>query len=401
MKNVVVTGMGIVSCIGLNIQEVLKSLKTGKSGISSNMTYADMGFRSHVSGTININLSELIDRKTLRFMSEASGFGYIAAQEALLNASINLEDMDSSRIGIVAGSGGASSAAQIEASDTARERGPKRIGPYAVTKTMGSTVSAILGTTLKLKGVNYSISSACSTSAHCICHAAELIQLGKQNFIIAGGAEQEHWTSSSMFDAMGALSSQYNDSPEKASRPFDVDRDGFVIAGGSGMLILEEEEHALKRNAPIIARIEGYCANSDGYDMVSPSGEGARRCMSEAIEAFGSDVDYINAHGTSTPVGDLAELGAIKEVFGKSAPIIGSTKSMTGHSLGATGAQEAIYSILMMQNNFIAPSINIDNLVEEAEGLKIAQSMMKHELNAVMSNSFGFGGTNASLIFSK
>ncbi|MEL0017707.1 MAG: beta-ketoacyl-ACP synthase II [Gammaproteobacteria bacterium] len=401
MKNVVVTGMGIVSCIGLNIQEVLKSLKTGKSGISSNMTYADMGFRSHVSGTININLSELIDRKTLRFMSEASGFGYIAAQEALLNASINLEDMDSSRIGIVAGSGGASSAAQIEASDTARERGPKRIGPYAVTKTMGSTVSAILGTTLKLKGVNYSISSACSTSAHCIGHAAELIQLGKQDIIIAGGAEQEHWTSSSMFDAMGALSSQYNDSPEKASRPFDVDRDGFVIAGGSGMLILEEEEHALKRNAPIIARIEGYCANSDGYDMVSPSGEGARRCMSEAIEAFGSDVDYINAHGTSTPVGDLAELGAIKEVFGKSAPIIGSTKSMTGHSLGATGAQEAIYSILMMQNNFIAPSINIDNLVEEAEGLKIAQSMMKHELNAVMSNSFGFGGTNASLIFSK
>ena len=401
MKNVVVTGIGIVSCIGLNIQEVLKSLKTGKSGISSNMTYADMGFRSHVSGTININLSELIDRKTLRFMSEASGFGYIAAQEALLNASINLEDMDSSRIGIVAGSGGASSAAQIEASDTARERGPKRIGPYAVTKTMGSTVSAILGTTLKLKGVNYSISSACSTSAHCIGHAAELIQLGKQDIIIAGGAEQEHWTSSSMFDAMGALSSQYNDSPEKASRPFDVDRDGFVIAGGSGMLILEEEEHALKRNAPIIARIEGYCANSDGYDMVSPSGEGARRCMSEAIEAFGSDVDYINAHGTSTPVGDLAELGAIKEVFGKSAPIIGSTKSMTGHSLGATGAQEAIYSILMMQNNFIAPSINIDNLVEEAEGLKIAQSMMKHELNAVMSNSFGFGGTNASLIFSK
>jgi len=401
MKNVVVTGMGIVSCIGLNIQEVLKSLKTGKSGISSNMTYADMGFRSHVSGTININLSELIDRKTLRFMSEASGFGYIAAQEALLNASINLEDIDSSRIGIVAGSGGASSAAQIEASDTARERGPKRIGPYAVTKTMGSTVSAILGTTLKLKGVNYSISSACSTSAHCIGHAAELIQLGKQDIIIAGGAEQEHWTSSSMFDAMGALSSQYNDSPEKASRPFDVDRDGFVIAGGSGMLILEEEEHALKRNAPIIARIEGYCANSDGYDMVSPSGEGARRCISEAIEAFGSDVDYINAHGTSTPVGDLAELGAIKEVFGKSAPIIGSTKSMTGHSLGATGAQEAIYSILMMQNNFIAPSINIDNLVEEAEGLKIAQSMMKHELNAVMSNSFGFGGTNASLIFSK
>jgi 3-oxoacyl-[acyl-carrier-protein] synthase-1 len=309
--------------------------------------------------------------------------------------------MNTSRIGIVAGSGGASSAAQIEASDIARERGPKRIGPYAVTKTMGSTVSAILGTTLKLKGVNYSISSACSTSAHCIGHAAELIQLGKQDIIIAGGAEQEHWTSSSMFDAMGALSSQYNHLPEKASRPFDVDRDGFVIAGGAGMLILEEEEHAIKRNVPIIARLKGYCANSDGYDMVSPSGEGAKRCMSEALEAYGSDVDYINAHGTSTPVGDLAELSAIKTVFGKNAPVIGSTKSMTGHSLGATGAQEAIYSILMMQHDFIAPSINIETLVEEAEGLNICQSMMKQKLNSVMSNSFGFGGTNASLIFGK
>ena len=401
MKNVVVTGMGIVSCIGSDIQEVLSSLKNGKSGITKNLTYEEMGFRSHVSGAVNINLSELIDRKTLRFMSEASGFGYIAAQEALLNASLNLEEMNASRIGIVAGSGGASSAAQIEASDVARERGPKRIGPYAVTKTMGSTVSAILGTTLKLKGVNYSISSACSTSAHCIGHAAELIQLGKQDIVIAGGAEQEHWTSSSMFDAMGALSSQYNHSPEKASRPFDIDRDGFVIAGGAGMLILEEEEHAIKRNAPIIARLKGYCANSDGYDMVSPSGEGATRCMNEAMEAYKSDVDYINAHGTSTPVGDLAELGAIKKVFGGNAPIIGSTKSMTGHSLGATGAQEAIYSILMMQHDFIAPSINIETLVEEAEGLRISQSMMEQKLNAVMSNSFGFGGTNASLIFSK
>ena len=401
MKNVVVTGMGIVSCIGSDIQEVLSSLKNGKSGITKNLTYEEMGFRSHVSGAVNINLSELIDRKTLRFMSEASGFGYIAAQEALLNASLNLEEMNASRIGIVAGSGGASSAAQIEASDIARKRGPKRIGPYAVTKTMGSTVSAILGTTLKLKGVNYSISSACSTSAHCIGHAAELIQLGKQDIIIAGGAEQEHWTSSSMFDAMGALSSQYNNSPEKASRPFDIDRDGFVIAGGAGMLILEEEEHAIKRNAPIIARLKGYCANSDGYDMVSPSGEWATRCMNEAMEAYKSDVDYINAHGTSTPVGDLAELGAIKKVFGGNAPIIGSTKSMTGHSLGATGAQEAIYSILMMQHDFIAPSINIETLVEEAEGLRISQSMMVQKLNAVMSNSFGFGGTNASLIFSK
>ena len=400
MKNVVVTGMGIVSCIGTGLQEVLGNLKQGTSGISKNLTYKDMGFRSHVSGSIDINLSELIDRKILRFMSEASGFGYIAAQEAIANASLNLEEINTKRIGIVAGSGGASPAAQIEASDITRDRGPKRIGPYAVTKTMGSTVSAILGTTLKIKGVNYSISSACSTSAHCVGHAAELIQLGKQDIIIAGGAEQEHWTSSSLFDAMGALSSQYNDTPEKASRPFDINRDGFVIAGGSGMLILEEEEHAIKRNAPIIARLEGYCANSDGYDMVSPSGEGAVRCMSEAIEAYGSDVDYINAHGTSTPVGDLAELVAIKEVFGNNAPVIGSTKSMTGHSLGATGAQEAIYSILMMQNSFIAPSINIDTLVEEAEGLKISQSVSEQNINAVMSNSFGFGGTNASLIFS-
>ena len=350
---------------------------------------------------IDINLSELIDRKVLRFMSEASGFAYLAAQEALINAGLDLSSIDTSRIGIIAGSGGASSAAQIEASDIARAKGPKRIGPYAVTKTMGSTVSAILGTTLKLKGVNYSISSACSTSAHCIGHAAELIQLGKQDIVIAGGAEQEHWTSSSMFDAMGALSSQYNDSPEQASRAFDLNRDGFVIAGGSGMLILEEEEHAIKRNAPIIARLAGYCANSDGYDMVSPSGEGATRCMNEALEIYGGDIDYINAHGTSTPVGDLAELGAIKNVFGDSGPVIGSTKSMTGHSLGATGAQEAIYSILMMQNDFIAPSINIDNLVEEAEGLKIAQTKIEQEVNAVMSNSFGFGGTNASLVFTK
>jgi 3-oxoacyl-[acyl-carrier-protein] synthase I len=401
MKNVVVTGMGIVSCIGNGLNEVLASLKNGKSGITLNPIYKEMGFRSHVSGSININLSDLIDRKVLRFMSEASGFAYLAAQEALINANLNLELIDTSRIGIVAGSGGASSAAQIEASDITREKGPKRIGPYAVTKTMGSTVSAILGTTLKLKGVNYSISSACSTSAHCIGHAAELIQLGKQDIVLAGGGEQEHWTSSSMFDAMGALSSKYNETPEKASRAFDANRDGFVIAGGSGMLILEEEEHAIKRNAPILARLTGYCANSDGYDMVSPSGEGATRCMGEALSIHGSQIDYINAHGTSTPLGDLAELGAIKNVFGSRGPIISSTKSLTGHSLGATGAQEAIYSILMMQNDFIAPSINIDNLVEEAEGLQIAQTMIEMKIKAVMSNSFGFGGTNASLIFSK
>ena len=401
MNNVVVTGMGIVSCIGNGLNEVLENLKIGKSGITANSIYKEMGFRSHVSGSIDINLQELIERKTLRFMSEAAGYAYIATQEALTNAGIDLESINTSRIGIVAGSGGASPAAQIEASDTARDRGPKRIGPYAVTKTMGSTVSAILGTTLKVKGVNYSISSACSTSAHCVGHAAELIQLGKQDIIIAGGAEQEHWTSSSMFDAMGALSSQYNDQPEKASRAFDINRDGFVIAGGSGILILEAEEHALNRNATILAKLEGYCANSDGYDMVSPSGEGATRCMRDAIEIFDKDIDYINAHGTSTPVGDIAELNAIKKVFGNNSPIIGSTKSMTGHSLGATGAQEAIYSILMMQNNFIAPSINIDELVEEAEGLNIAQTMIEKEIKSVMSNSFGFGGTNASLIFTK
>ena len=401
MNNVVVTGMGIVSCIGNGLNEVLESLKIGKSGITTNSIYKEMGFRSHVSGSIDIKLKELIERKTLRFMSEAAGYAYIATQEALTHAGIDLESINTSKIGIVAGSGGASPAAQIEASDIARDRGPKRIGPYAVTKTMGSTVSAILGTTLKLKGVNYSISSACSTSAHCVGHAAELIQLGKQDIIIAGGAEQEHWTSSSMFDAMGALSSQYNDQPEKASRAFDINRDGFVIAGGSGILILEAEEHALYRNATILAKLEGDCANSDGYDMVSPSGEGATRCMRDAIEIFDKDIDYINAHGTSTPVGDIAELNAIKTVFGNKSPIIGSTKSMTGHSLGAAGAQEAIYSILMMQNNFIAPSINIDELVEEAEGLNIAQTMIEKEIKSVMSNSFGFGGTNASLIFTK
>ncbi|MEC7912328.1 MAG: beta-ketoacyl-ACP synthase II [Pseudomonadota bacterium] len=401
MNNVVVTGMGIVSCIGNGLNEVLENLKIGKSGITTNSIYKEMGFRSHVSGSIDIKLKELIERKTLRFMSEAAGYAYIATQEALTHAGIDLESINTSKIGIVAGSGGASPAAQIEASDIARDRGPKRIGPYAVTKTMGSTVSAILGTTLKLKGVNYSISSACSTSAHCVGHAAELIQLGKQDIIIAGGAEQEHWTSSSMFDAMGALSSQYNDQPEKASRAFDINRDGFVIAGGSGILILEAEEHALNRNATILAKLEGYCANSDGYDMVSPSGEGATRCMRDAIEIFDKDIDYINAHGTSTPVGDIAELNAIKTVFGNKSPIIGSTKSMTGHSLGAAGAQEAIYSILMMQNNFIAPSINIDELVKEAEGLNIAQTMIEKEIKSVMSNSFGFGGTNASLIFTK
>ena len=401
MKKVVITGYGIISCIGNSKAEVIQSLQKGKSGISTNATYADMGFRSHVSGSINLELENLIDRKLLRFMSNAAAYGYLAALEAISMSGLNIDDLDSPKVGIVAGSGGASSQSQIIASDIAREKSPKRIGPYAVTKTMGSTVSAILGTALKIKGVNYSISSACTTSAHCIGHAAELIQSGKQDVVIAGGAEDEHWTSSSMFDAMGALSSSKNNFPETASRPFDKERDGFVISGGAGIVILESEEHAKKRNASILAELTGYLANSDGYDMVAPSGEGAKRCMQEALNIIGKKVDYINTHGTSTPVGDIAELNAIKSVYGTDDPIISSTKSMTGHSLGATGAQEAIYSIMMMQDNFIAPSINIDNIVDEASGLHINQETIQKELNSVMSNSFGFGGTNASLIFSK
>ena len=401
MKKVVITGYGIISCIGNSKSEVIQSLQQGNSGITSNATYADMGFRSHVSGSINLELENFIDRKLLRFMSNAAAYGYLAALEAISMSGLNADDLDSPKTGIVAGSGGASSQSQIIASDIARAKSPKRIGPYAVTKTMGSTVAAILGTALKIKGVNYSISSACSTSAHCIGHAAELIQSGKQDIVIAGGAEDEHWTSSSMFDAMGALSSSRNDLPATASRPFDKERDGFVISGGAGIVILESEEHAKKRNANILAELTGYFANSDGYDMVAPSGEGAKRCMQEALKIFGGKVDYINTHGTSTPVGDLAELNAIKSVFGNDAPIISSTKSMTGHSLGATGAQEAIYSIMMMQDNFIAPSINIDDIVDEASGLHINQETIQKELHSVMSNSFGFGGTNASLIFSK
>jgi len=401
MKKVVITGYGIISCIGNSKSEVIQSLQQGNSGISTNATYADMGFRSHVSGSINLELENFIDRKLLRFMSNAAAYGYLAALEAISMSGLNADDLDSPKTGIVAGSGGASSQSQIIASDIARAKSPKRIGPYAVTKTMGSTVAAILGTALKVKGVNYSISSACSTSAHCIGHAAELIQSGKQDIVIAGGAEDEHWTSSSMFDAMGALSSSRNDLPATASRPFDKERDGFVISGGAGIVILESEEHAKKRNANILAELTGYFANSDGYDMVAPSGEGAKRCMQEALKIFGGKVDYINTHGTSTPVGDLAELNAIKSVFGNDAPIISSTKSMTGHSLGATGAQEAIYSIMMMQDNFIAPSINIDDIVDEASGLHINQETIQKELHSVMSNSFGFGGTNASLIFSK
>ena len=401
MKNVVITGVGIKSCIGNSYDDVLESLKNGKSGIVSNSSYADMGFRSQVSGSMDIDFSKLIDRKLLRFMGESAAYSYLAAKDAIEMSSLTEEDLDSPRVGIVAGSGGASTRVMVSTADITREKGPKRIGPYAVTKSMGSSISAILGTAFKIKGVNYSISSACATSAHCIGHGADLIKSGQQDIVIAGGGEDEHWSSSSLFDAMGALSSNFNDDPKKASRPYDKNRDGFVISGGSGILILEEEEHAKKRNANILAKLSGYFATSDGYDMVAPSGEGALRCMQGALKSYGSDVDYINTHGTSTPVGDLAELNAIKELFVNNSPFISSTKSMTGHSLGATGAQEAIYSIMMLRDKFIAPSINIEDVCDEAKGVKLNTETTSSEIKSAMSNSFGFGGTNASLIVTK
>ena len=400
MRKVVITGVGIKSCIGNTYQEVLDSLKNGKSGITANETYKEMGFRSQVSGNVDLNFAELIDRKLYRFMGEASAYAYLAAQDAIEMAGISEDHLNSEKTGIVAGSGGSSTRVMVSTADITREKGPKRIGPYAVTKSMGSSISAILGTAYKLKGINYSISSACATSAHCIGHGADLIKSGQQDIIIAGGGEDLHWSSSNLFDAMGALSSNFNDNPSSASRAYDKNRDGFVISGGSGMVILEEEEHAKKRNANILAKLSGYYATSDGYDMVAPSGEGALRCMKGAMQNHGSEVDYINTHGTSTPVGDVAELKAIKELFKNDIPIISSTKSMTGHSLGATGVQEAIYSIMMLKEKFIAPSINIDELCDEAEGVNIATETIEKDVNSVLSNSFGFGGTNASLVIS-
>ena len=400
MRNVVITGVGIKSCIGNTYQEVLDSLKNGKSGITANETYKEMGFRSQVSGNVDLNFAELIDRKLYRFMGEASAYAYLAAQDAIEMAGISEDHLNSEKTGIVAGSGGSSTRVMVSTADITREKGPKRIGPYAVTKSMGSSISAILGTAYKLKGINYSISSACATSAHCIGHGADLIKSGQQDIIIAGGGEDLHWSSSNLFDAMGALSSNFNDNPSSASRAYDKNRDGFVISGGSGMVILEEEEHAKKRKANILAKLTGYYATSDGYDMVAPSGEGALRCMKGAMQNHGSEVDYINTHGTSTPVGDVAELKAIKELFKNDIPVISSTKSMTGHSLGATGVQEAIYSIMMLKEKFIAPSINIDELCDEAEGVNIATETIEKDVNSVLSNSFGFGGTNASLVIS-
>lgn len=402
MKRVVVTGMGIVSCIGNDKASVLDALKEGRSGIKFQESYKENGFRSHVAGSIEIDLKEHIDRKVLRFMGNAAGYAYVSMKEAIADSGLTEEQVSNERTGIIVGSGGASSENLIEAVDIMRERGIKRVGPYRVTQTMGSTTSACLATPFKIKGVNYSISSACATSAHCIGNAMELIQLGKQDVVFAGGGEEEHFTLTCMFDAMGALSTKYNETPEKASRAYDADRDGFVIAGGGGVLVLEELEHAKARGAKIYAEVVGYGATSDGYDMVAPSGEGAERCMKQAMANLSTDIDYINSHGTSTPVGDVAELGAIRSVFGTNTPAISSTKSLTGHSLGATGVQEAVYSLLMMENNFICASANVDNLDEKADGLNIVTERQDDvQLNTVMSNSFGFGGTNACLVFQR
>ncbi|MDT8311092.1 MAG: beta-ketoacyl-ACP synthase I [Methylophaga sp.] len=404
MRRVVVTGMGITSCLGLDAASVSESLRLGRSGIKFKQVYADMGFRSHVAGFFDIDFKDYIDRKVLRFMGDAASYAYIAMQQAIADSGLTEADVSNPRTGLVMGSGGASSSNQVEAADILREKGLKRIGPYRVTQVMGSTTSACLATPFKIKGVNYSMSSACATSAHCIGNAMEQIQLGKQDVVFAGGAEEEHWTMSSLFDAMGALSTKYNNTPGKASRAYDADRDGFVIAGGGGVLVLEEYEHAKARGARIYAELTGYGATSDGYDMVAPSGEGAQRCMHLAMSTMRNDkIDYINAHGTSTPVGDLAELGAIKQVFTEAnMPWVGSTKSLSGHSLGAAGVQEAIYSLLMLQDDFIAASANIDNLDPQAEGMKIVQQRQDNAgIKAVMSNSFGFGGTNACLVFEK
>ena len=402
MKRVVVTGLGITSCIGLDAASVTESLREGRSGIRFKQEYADMGFRSHVAGSVDIDFKEHIDRKVLRFMGDAAAYAYISMQQAIADGGLTEEQVSNPRTGLVMGSGGASSSNQVEAADILRDKGLRRVGPYRVTQVMGSTTSACLATPFKIKGVNYSMSSACATSAHCIGNAMEQIQLGKQDIVFAGGAEEEHWTMSSLFDAMGALSTKYNDKPASASRAYDADRDGFVIAGGGGVLVLEEYEHAKTRGAKVYAELTGYGATSDGHDMVAPSGEGAIRCMQQAISTVKAPIDYINAHGTSTPVGDLAELGAIKKTFGDKTPIVGSTKSLSGHSLGAAGVQEAIYSLLMMKNDFIAASANIDNLDPEADGIQIIRERKDNAgLKTIMSNSFGFGGTNACLVFEK
>lgn len=402
MRRVVITGLGIVSSLGNDKASVTESLRCGKSGIRHNPVYAEMGFRSHVSGRPDIDLDAVIDRKDKRFMGDAAAYAAVAMQQAIADAGLPPELVSQPRTGIIAGSGGASSLNQVEAADIARSKGVKRIGPYMVPRTMSSTISACLSTTFKIKGVNYSIASACATSAHCIGNAMEQILLGKQDIVFAGGGEEESWAQSCLFDAMGAMSSKYNDTPEKASRAYDVNRDGFVIAGGAGIVVLEEYEHAVRRGARIYAEVIGYGATSDGHDMVAPSGEGAKRCMEQALSTVDTPIDYINAHGTSTPVGDTAELGAVRDVFGSNSPKISSTKSLSGHSLGAAGVQEAIYCLLMLEGDFVAGSANIDTLDPVAEGMNIVQKTIENAgLKTVMSNSFGFGGTNATLVMRK
>lgn len=405
MKRVVITGMGIVSSIGNNVEEVLASLKEGKSGITASEQFKENGLRSQVWGNLKMNPADHIDRKKMRFMGDAAAFAYLSMEQAIADSGLTEDQVSNDRTGIVAGSGGASSLNQVNAVDIIREKGVKRVGPYMVPRTMASTVSACLATPFKIRGVNYSMSSACATSAHCIGHAMELIQLGKQDVVFAGGGEELDWSLTMMFDAMGALSTKFNDTPELASRTYDADRDGFVISGGGGMLVIEELEHAVARGAKIYGEIVGYGATSDGYDMVAPSGEGAVRCMKMAMQNV-DGVDYVNTHGTSTPVGDVKELGAIQEVFsqdngGGKSPAISATKAMTGHALGAAGVHEAIYSTLMLDNGFIAPSINVVNLDEAGKGLDIVTEAREQELTTVMSNSFGFGGTNATLVIKK
>ena len=402
MKRVVVTGLGIVSCIGNTQKEVIDSLQNLKSGIIEAPEYQEFGFRSLVHGKPKINLTDIIDRKVLRFMGDGAGYNYIAMKNAIEDAGLKENEISNEMTGLIVGSGGPSTKNFLNAFEITKSKGAKRIGPYMVPRTMSSTNSANLATAFSIKGINYSISSACSTSSHCIGNACELIQLGKQKIIFAGGGEELHWTLSVLFDAMGALSSKFNNTPKIASRAYDTDRDGFVIAGGGGTIVIEDYEHAKARGAKIYAEITGYGATSDGHDMVQPSGNGAVRCMQQALKAVEGKIDYINTHGTSTPVGDIKELQAIKEVFGEEIPLISSTKSLTGHSLGATGVQESIYCLLMMKNNFLAGSANIINLDKGANNFNILKkTIQKNNITNIMSNSFGFGGTNATLVFSK
>ena len=403
MNRVVITGMGIVSSLGGNKDEVLESLKSAKTGIEFSEEYAEIGLRSHVHGSISeVDTSDVIDRKMLRFMADAAIFNAIALDEAIKQSGLSEDIVSNERTGLIMGSGGASNINVVEAADILREKGIKRVGPYRVPRTMGSTTSACLSTLFKIKGINYSISSACSTSAHCIGNAMEQIQLGKQDVVFAGGGEELDWSTTMLFDSMGALSSKYNETPDLASRAFDANRDGFVISGGGGALVLESLEHAEARGATIIAELVGYGATSDGYDMVAPSGEGAKRCMEIALSTVNGPIDYINAHGTSTPVGDVKELEAIKKVFdATSIPLIGSTKSLSGHALGAAGVNESIYSLLMLQNDFVAESVNIETLDDEAEGMPIVRETKNVKLDRILSNSFGFGGTNACLLFER